>query len=52
MSKDETIKSIESGKGLPPIGGKKTSNGMKKENRSTEGLKPVAFRAVPQKKNK
>ena len=45
MEKDETLKNIKAGNGLPPIGGNSNNNGLKKETRSSDGLKVMTFSA-------
>ena len=51
MGKDETLKNIKAGKGLPPIGGKNTNGGVKKETRSSEGMKVMIFSSVGENNN-
>ncbi len=46
MGKDETLKNIKAGGGLPPIGENPNNSGVKKETRSSgssEGLRVMTF---------
>lgn len=52
MGKDEILKNIKAGNGLPPIGGNSNNNGVKKETRSSDGRKVMTFSTKEETRNK